>query len=794
MNLSNMMLLVFVISLFSVGSFPLSQAHSNNSSCKVEIVGGSPTMYPGQYISLTANVTGAEAKNYTWTVEGNIVKDYDDNVHNSTYLTAFLNIDPPTFMSPADFHHQSISFYWGKPNGTDINRTVSLKVQTPNNGECEDSREFTVAKNNDNIDLQAEDIIVEQNHPVGLTPAGRVTTRILQQHQQWHADYDRLGPKYDDRGDDFFYFHRSYIGHFDAARKLFGYNMIEPWKDPGNSSIPTGVEVDHINRRINATNPYVPEELPPWFKNQPGAEGSENRTILFIRNYTGQQQLPPGHPLANSGLQIVFFGPIDPNDPDIGNLAYLNGHTAPMCEEMDYPKNSSGYPLVQNSLSDFEPDMILLGCALTYPYHDGRHGEIGRDMASTQNAPRDPIFWKFHKFLDNVAVQRFLPSTAGIAFRAIDTDPPQIIFQNPFALYPYLTSLPTISENEKGIFGMSGVEAISAQFSEPVVGVQASDFTVNGSPATQVSGTGSGPYVFIGFKSPGIGSVNATLAAGNITDMAGNRFEGSSWEYILVDPNFDKDNDGLKDELEVNLMRTSPFTLDSDGDSIPDGIETTSPCLNPIVNDAEGMDMGMTMGLINETTGTEVDMTMGLINETTGTDVINETSLDLDNDSKTNVQEFQEKTDPCSSTTSFVDSTASTAGIRNMVDNTTVTMPFTLIIKKTGGIAGTSSQLQYDSFSKTSVSIVNGNESIRQISTADEMVAKRILNNSGFFEAESFYPPAPNSTDYFEFTMIATLNGKLHAIYWTDASEGVPAGVTNLPYILAYTLGTGSLF
>jgi hypothetical protein len=38
------------------------------------------------------------------------------------------------------------------------------------------------------------------------------------------------------------------------------------------------------------------------------------------------------------------------------------------------------------------------------------------------------------------------------------------------------------------------------------------------------------------------------------------------------------------------------------------------------------------------------------------------------------------------------------------------------------------------------------------------------------------------------------MNGRLHALYWTDASEGVPVGVKNLPYILAYILGTGRVF
>ena len=77
----------------------------------------------------------------------------------------------------------------------------------------------------------------------------------------------------------------------------------------------------------------------------------------------------------------------------------------------------------------------------------------------------------------------------------------------------------------------------------------------------------------------------------------------------------------------------------------------------------------------------------------------------------------------------------------------------------------------------------------------DDIVAKRILNDSGFFDSKKvFYPPPLNSRDYFEYTVIATLNGKLQAVYWTDSSEDIPSGIKNLPFILAYVLGTGKVF
>jgi hypothetical protein len=477
----------------------------------------------------------------------------------------------------------------------------------------------------------------------------------------------------------------------------------------------------------------------------------------------------------------------------MSSFAFLNGHTVPMCEELDYPKNPSRYPRVQDALQDFRPDQKLLGCALTHPYHNDRHSTVGGDMGSTASSPRDPIFWRFHKFIDNISVQRFFPPTPLRAALAATTDtvPPRIISQNPFRLYPYITALPTISEKEKALFGISGVPAISAQFNEPVTGIKPSDFTVNGSPATQVSGTGSGPYVFIGFKNPGIGAINVTLSSGNITDIAGNQYEGASWKYYLVEPNVDKDRDGLEDTLEVNLLRTNPTVPDSDGDGIPDGIEATTKCLNPIENDAQVMDMSMRL--------------------------INKTGLDTDRDNKTNVQEFHSKTDPCSPTSQISANTSSAN--RGLINTTTTaalacsllsgpvtstrmnntgnmtTLPFGLIIKKTGGTAGTTSQLQYNSFNKQAISIVNGSKSSRIIFDSDDAIARRILNDSGFFDSKKiFYPSLLNSRDYFEYSIIATLNGKLQAVYWTDASKDIPSGIKNLPFILAYVLGTGRVF
>lgn len=73
--------------------------------------------------------------------------------------------------------------------------------------------------------------------------------------------------------------------------------------------------------------------------------------------------------------------------------------------------------------------------------------------------------------------------------------------------------------------------SIEVTFTESVTGVSAADFTVNGSPATGLIGSGAGPYAFSGYATPADGTVNVHLAAGIIHDSCGNAFAGESWSY-----------------------------------------------------------------------------------------------------------------------------------------------------------------------------------------------------------------------------------------------------------------------
>ena len=82
---------------------------------------------------------------------------------------------------------------------------------------------------------------------------------------------------------------------------------------------------------------------------------------------------------------------------------------------------------------------------------------------------------------------------------------------------------------------VSSLSQIEVTFSETVLGVQASDLLINGSPATNVTKLVGQPYVFK-FPQPATGTVSVAWApAHGITDASAalNAFAGGAWSYTL---------------------------------------------------------------------------------------------------------------------------------------------------------------------------------------------------------------------------------------------------------------------
>ena len=85
---------------------------------------------------------------------------------------------------------------------------------------------------------------------------------------------------------------------------------------------------------------------------------------------------------------------------------------------------------------------------------------------------------------------------------------------------------------------LQSLTQIAVTFSESVANIHASDLLINGVPATDLNGSGAGPYRF-SFPEPPAGTVQVAWTNNHgIRDFAAvpNAFAGASWTYIL-DPN-----------------------------------------------------------------------------------------------------------------------------------------------------------------------------------------------------------------------------------------------------------------
>ncbi|HEX3800331.1 MAG TPA: lamin tail domain-containing protein [Verrucomicrobiae bacterium] len=117
---------------------------------------------------------------------------------------------------------------------------------------------------------------------------------------------------------------------------------------------------------------------------------------------------------------------------------------------------------------------------------------------------------------------------------------------------------------------VSQLTQAQVNFSEAVTNVVAGDLLINGAPATGVTGSGAGPYVFQ-FVSPAQGTVQLAWAAGNtIADISpmGNRFAGGSWTVRLDTANADAAltnvviNEFLASNVNTNGLRDEDSELD----------------------------------------------------------------------------------------------------------------------------------------------------------------------------------------------------------------------------------------
>jgi hypothetical protein len=132
---------------------------------------------------------------------------------------------------------------------------------------------------------------------------------------------------------------------------------------------------------------------------------------------------------------------------------------------------------------------------------------------------------------------------------------------------------------------VAALPSVSVTFNEPVTNVNASDLLVNSAPATSLSGTGPGPYVF-GFAQPAAGVVQLEWISGHgIRDAATNFFGGGSWAYTL-DPNatgviiseimYHPSSENVLEEY-IELFNKGAATVNLNGWRFSGGVQFTFP-------------------------------------------------------------------------------------------------------------------------------------------------------------------------------------------------------------------------
>jgi Common central domain of tyrosinase. len=267
----------------------------------------------GELVKLEVKLDGIpleSVQNIRWTIAEPKIKNYDESIPGK-FVT--YNLKDQDYLKPA------ISFYW-KDDG---DKEVSVSVEGISNNQskkCDATRTFTVERNYDDINRQAEDFYVF-NH----------NATVLDKHLNWHVtnQIDRpCDPS--NNGEKFFLFHKRVISNFDAWRETFGYPKIIVW-DPATNPPNSKAFYDQYRDPI-----YRPQPIPSYYTTEGGNTSSACALAHKLSDYKSADSLA-------SEFEITWHGEV----------------------------------------------------------HYAVGGNFG-DMNNFGLAPKDPVFWMWHKNIDSV--------------------------------------------------------------------------------------------------------------------------------------------------------------------------------------------------------------------------------------------------------------------------------------------------------------------------------------------------------------------------------------------------------
>lgn len=298
----------------------------------------------GEHVIVTATASGFGIASYAWTIDGPTIKDYNEDLgtKNTTMGPAAIAWST-TPLAAADLSAASVGFYWVptaaqfEPNNGPFTRNVSLTVSKSGGGSCTVTTPFTVERNETNMNRKAEDFYTS-NHRAATTTNPNFG-HVVDEHIFWHMNID--GDLSVPQWMHFLAWHGEFVRRFDQWRQEFGYNKVAPWY-PGRT-LPTGPEY--------AVDPS-----------------------LRISYFPDSNRIPTYYTIAGSTIS------------DFGGQ-----------------KKLADYNTFEDLTSSFEGG-----------FHGQVHCNIGANIGSffgtaagpgygsmcNASSPRDPMFWRWHGFID----------------------------------------------------------------------------------------------------------------------------------------------------------------------------------------------------------------------------------------------------------------------------------------------------------------------------------------------------------------------------------------------------------
>lgn len=337
---------------------------------------------------------------------------------------------------------------------------------------------------------------------------------LLVEHQGSHMANGCCGPSY--RGALFLSYHKELVIRYQEMGREFGYRELSEW-DPATPypDVVDGFDATHAGRLQSSPEPVA--DLAAYYE---------------LRGAPDNLSAPPWMTLeGREGSSVNSLG-----------------------EARESLVNCLPEGRTIATLADYE-SLDEMACVITQPYHRGVHITVGGDMA-TLMSPKDPIFYGWHLYFD-----RFVNDWANQ--RAAE-HPPEVAYVHPPAGGPV----------EGGAGAVVDYAAtIEVWLTGPVTGMMPGMLTVNGSPATEVEGSGQGPYYFSGYATAPEGMVDVVLSGAAINDR-GEQLVDFQYSLEVSSCTDDPDGDGMPSEFcwPYSYMRDNcpddynPDQEDRDGD------------------------------------------------------------------------------------------------------------------------------------------------------------------------------------------------------------------------------------